>query len=78
MISTNIVQIFDLVYPNDPVLTCERLLESIERWPFVGHASSSYPILRLPGWEEGIEVIVRHFVPDTICQLIFEACALTC
>ena len=58
MISTDIVQILDLVYSDNPVLACERLLERVERRAFVRHSSSSYPILGLPRWKKCVEVVV--------------------
>lgn len=65
VVPTHIVEIFDLVDPNDPIFTCVSFFERAELRAFRRYLRSSNSVLRLSGWEEGVEVVVGHFVPGS-------------
>lgn len=69
MISTNVVEILDLVESYDPVLTGEDFLDCVERWTDIWHLDATNTILRLSWREEGVVVVIRHFVP--VCNVSF-------
>lgn len=58
MIATEVVQVFDLVNSDDPILTCESLFDSAELGALVWQLGSSYTILSLAGGEQRIVVVV--------------------
>lgn len=66
MISSDVIQLFDLIYPNDPILTRERLLESVQLWILSRKSGPSNPILGLPRREEGVVVVIRHLIPIVV------------
>ncbi len=63
MVSADIVKIFDLVYPDDPVLAGEGLLERIEDWALVGNPDTTDTVRCSIGREKGGIVVVGHLVP---------------
>lgn len=70
MISAHIVQVLDLVDPDDPVLTRECFLQSSQLRAFRRKLRSSHPVLRLPSREQSVVIVVRHFVPKLRQHLI--------
>lgn len=58
VVSADVVEILDLVDSDDPVLAGESLLNCIERWTDIWQLNASDSILRLPGWEERVVVVV--------------------
>jgi hypothetical protein len=63
MVTSNIVEIFDLEDSNDPVLAGECFLDGVELWTLGGELGPSDSILSLSWWEERTVVVIRHFVP---------------
>lgn len=63
MISTDIVQVLDLVDADDPILAREGFFECIELGAFGGETRATDAILGLAGREETVVVVIRHFVP---------------
>ena len=63
MISAHIVQVLDLVDPDDPILTRKCFLQRSQLRAFSRKLRSSHPVLRLPGREQSVVIVIRHFVP---------------
>ncbi len=59
MVTTKIVEIFDLVDSDDPILTCECLLEGVQNRALVGEFRIPDAILSLSSREEVVVVVVR-------------------
>jgi len=77
MIPSEIVEIFDLVNPDDPVLAREGLFERAEFGPCSWQPRTTHAVCSLARREERIVVIVRHLVHEAIahgrCSLIVNA-----
>lgn len=63
MISADVVKILDFVDPNDPIFRREGLFEGVQGGTIVRHAGASDAVNGLARWEEGVVVVVGHFVP---------------
>lgn len=63
MIPAYVVEIFDFVNPYDPVLACVSFFECAELGSFCWEPRTPNSILCLSRWEEGVEIVVGHFVP---------------
>lgn len=66
VVTAEVVEILDLVDTDDPVLTGERLLERVQLRAFRGESRSTHAVNGLAGTEQGVEVVVGHFVPAVI------------
>ena len=66
VLTTKVVEILDLVDPDDPVLTGERLLDSGELGALSRQLNTTDTILGLPGREEGVVVVVGHLVHQAV------------
>ena len=64
MISPNVIQILDLVDPNDPIFACESFLQRTELGSLRRQARSSNPVLSLSRREQRVVVVVRHLIPS--------------
>lgn len=63
MVSANIVEVFDLVNPDDPVLAGVGLLERIEDRTGIRESDTSDTVGCLSRREKGCVVVVGHLVP---------------
>ena len=63
MVPTDVVEIFHLINPDDPVFASEGFLESAELGALGWETHATDTVLGLAGGEEAVEVVVGHFVP---------------
>lgn len=63
MAASEVIQVFDLVDSNDPVLGRECLLDYVERWALIWYPDASYTIHGLSRRVDRCEVVVGHLVP---------------
>ena len=63
VVSAKIVKILDLENPDDPVFTGERFLHCRQLRTFRWKSDTTDTVDRLAVLEEGVVVVVRHFVP---------------
>ena len=63
MVSSKVVEVLDLIYPNDPILAGKRFFQRVELGTFRWQLRATNSILSLSRWEEGVVVVVGHFVP---------------
>lgn len=68
VVTANVVEILHLVDPDDPVLTSERLLHGRELRASGGQSHTTDTVNRLALLEEGVVVVVGHFVPCKISR----------
>jgi len=63
-----VVQVLDLVDPDDPVLGREGLLDRAELGPGGGEFAASHAVGSLAGGEERVVVVVRHLVHQAVAH----------
>jgi hypothetical protein len=63
MVSPKVVQILNLVDPDDPVLAREGFLDRCQLWALGRKSYATDTVSGLAGGEEGVVVIVGHLVP---------------
>lgn len=66
VVPTDVVEVLDLVDPDDPVLAGERLVKDVERWADLGELRATDSVLGLSRGEEGVVVVVGHLVPVVV------------
>lgn len=63
MVTVKVVKILDLIDANNPVLTGESLVHSVDSVALGGDLDTSDSIMAMSVGEKGSEVVVRHLVP---------------
>lgn len=66
MRSPKVIQILDLVNPNDPIVAGERFVQGGELGSFDGETRTSDTIDALSFTEEFVVLVVGHFVPKFV------------
>jgi hypothetical protein len=75
MVSAYVVEVFDLVDPDNPVLACKRLFQRAELGALLRQSNAAHTVLGLASGEQRVVVIVRHFVPkqEGVSKINFHA-----
>ena len=63
-----IIQILNLIDPNNPILARESLLQRLDLWALSRHLALSDPIHGLSGREERVVVVVGHLVHEGVAH----------
>ena len=68
MAATQIIQVFNLIDSNNPVLARESLLKRAQFWALRWEFRTTDAILRLARREERVVVVVRHLVHEAVAH----------
>lgn len=63
MITAEVIQVFDLVETNNPVLAGESLFQCVELGAFLGKFCATDTVHGLTSRKERLVVVIRHLVP---------------
>jgi len=64
--AAKVIEVLDLINPNDPVLRRKRLLDGAKLRALRRETTPTYTVLSLTGREKAVVVVVRHLVHEGV------------